>query len=252
MGYTNAIQKPQTAMIDKNGYAFTWPGQPLEIGREIEINDKRLIVDAICEAPPTFLTFPTVFVSYSTALDITPPMRNKLSFILVKANPDQSLDSLKQKIESNTGLQALTSSEFSQRSISYYLTRTGIPINFGITVFLGILIGAAITAQTFYIFIIENIKQFAAMKAFGFTNSQLLRIVWTQAALVGSIGYSLGIGLTALFFKANANNPALAGFMLLWQVMLGTGIIITIIIVFSTIFSLRKVFKLDPAMVFKG
>lgn len=114
------------------------------------------------------------------------------------------------------------------------------------------MIGGAITAQTFYIFVIENLKQFAAMKAIGVTNGQLLGMVLTQAALVAAIGYSLGIGLTAMFFKATANAPALSGFMLHWQVMAGTAAIIFVIIMVSIVFSLRRVFTLDPAIVFRG
>ena len=54
--------------------------------------------------------------------------------------------------------------------IKYYLMYTGIPINFGITVFLGFLVGTAIAGQTFYNFTIENLKQFGALKAMGATN----------------------------------------------------------------------------------
>ncbi len=251
MGDTHAVQSPKTGVIDKTGYSFTWPGQPFQLGKEIELNDNRLILGGICESAPTFLTFPTVFVSYSTALEITPPVRNKMSFILVKSNGVDPAR-LAERISKQTGLQALTKREFSFRSINYYLSRTGIPINFGITVFLGMLIGGAITAQTFYIFVIENLKQFAAMKAFGVTNGQLLRLVLTQAALVGFLGYSFGIGLTALFFKATGDLPALKGFVLHWQVMAGSACIIGFIIFIATLFSLRKVFTVDPAMVFRG
>ncbi|MFN7113217.1 MAG: ABC transporter permease [Alphaproteobacteria bacterium] len=252
MGDPLAIQKPQTAMIDEAGFAFTWPGQALRLGKEIELNDNRLKVNAICDVDPTFFTFPIMYVSYNTAIEITPPMRNKMPFILVKARPGIDLQELKRRISATTGLQALTQEEFAWRSINYILERTGIPINFGITIFLGVIIGAAITAQTFYIFIVENLKQFAAMKAVGVTNGQLLRMVLTQAGIVGITGYGLGIGFTALFFKLTADSPALKGFVLHWQVIAGTGAVISVIILFSIIFSLRKVFKLDPAIVFRG
>ncbi len=252
LGDVTTVQNPQSAVIDKNGYAFTWPNQPLKLGREVELNDHRLVITAIADPNPTFLTFPIMYVSYSTALQITPPQRNKMSFVLVKAKKGISPEDLAARISRETGLQALTKSAFSWRSVNYYLTRTGIPINFGITVFLGILIGAAITAQTFYIFVLENLKQFAAMKAFGTTNGQLLRLVLTQAVMVGSIGYSLGIGITALFFQVTRDAPALRGFYLHWQVMAGSFVVITLIILFSILFSLRKVFKLDPAIVFRG
>lgn len=251
MGDNLAIQKPQNAMMDRNGYFFTWPNSKLELGRRIELNDNRLIINAICKVNPTFYSFPIMYVSYQTAMQVTPQMRNKLPFVLVKAKPDQDLQELKHNIEKQTGLQALTRSEFAWRSINYILERTGIPINFSITIILGVIIGAAITAQTFYIFVIENLKQFGAMKAIGFTNSQLLRMVMLQAMVVGLIGYCIGIGLTALFFEVTRDIPALQGFMLRWQVMIGVFVVIFTVIVFSVGFSLNKVFKLDPAIVFK-
>lgn len=252
LGDARAIRSPQTAMMDVNGYYFTWPGKKLELGRYIELNDNRLMVNAICEVHPTFFTFPIMYVSYDTARDITPPQRNKLPFVLVKAAAGQDIEQLKSRIEQQTGLQALTRDEFAWRSINYILERTGIPINFGITIILGAVIGAAITAQTFYIFVVENLKQFAAMKVVGVTNGQLLKLVMTQASIVGLIGYGMGIGFTALFFEATNNTPALKGFILHWQVLAGTFIAIFIIIVLSILFSLRKVFRLDPAIVFRG
>jgi putative ABC transport system permease protein len=252
LGTRESIQLPDHAMMDINGYNFTWPKEPVKLGKYIELNDHRLIINAICDAKPTFFTFPLLYVTYDTARAITPPQRNKLSLILVKAQDGIKLEDLKKRVEHATGLQALTRDEFAWRSISYILERTGIPINFGITIILGIVIGAAITAQTFYIFVLENLKQFGAMKAIGVTNGQLLRMVLTQASLVTGVGYGLGVGATALFFTATKNVPALKGFVLHWQVMLGVALLITIIVLMSILFSLRKVFTIDPAIVFRG
>jgi putative ABC transport system permease protein len=252
LGSVKAVQNAQTVMMDKNGYEFTWPGQPLALGQEIEMNDHRLIINAISNPTPTFLTFPIIYMTYSTAMEVTPPYRNKMSFVLVKAKKGISNQELVTRISKQTGLQAMTKNDFKWRSINYYLSRTGIPINFGITITLGVLIGSAITAQTFYMFIMENLKQFAAMKAFGCTNGQLLKLVLVQAGLVGFIGYSIGIGLTTLFFKLTADAPALIGFGVLWQVVAGTAVVIALIIFFSILFSLRKVFTIDPALVFRG
>ena len=251
-GDQRAIQHPQTAMIDKNGFNFIWPKQPLELGRIVELNDHRIVINSVCKARPTFMTFPIMYVTYNTAKEITPPTRNKMSFVLVKTQEGVDPHELTKRIHRDTGLQALTSNEFAWRSINYILQRTGIPINFGITIFLGILIGAAITAQTFYIFIIENLKQFAAMKAIGVTNIQLLKMVLVQAGIVGFIGYGLGIGLTALFFYLTRDLPAFTGFNLHWQVVCGTLGVISVIILGSITISLRRVFTVDPAIVFRG
>lgn len=252
LGDVRSILQPQSALMDRNGYQFTWPGQEIKLGKEVELNDHRLVINGICKAKPTFFTFPLIYVTFDTIKEITPPQRNKMSFILVKAQDKNTIPALKERIAKYTDLQALTKDEFAWRSINYILERTGIPINFGITVTLGIIIGAAITAQTFYIFVIENLRQFGAMKAIGVTNGQLFQVVMIQAATVGAIGYSLGIGLTALFFFLTRNSPALEGFGLHWQIMLGSFIVISLIIMGSITFSLQKVFKLDPALVFRG
>lgn len=252
LGDPRAIQRPQSAVMDSNGYYFTWPGQPITIGKEIEVNDNRLTIDAICDVMPTFYTFPIVYVSYNTAMRIMPPGRKRLPFVLVKAQNGQDIQDLKKRITVSTDLQALTRDEFAWRSIQYIMERTGIMINFTITILLGVIVGAAITAQTFYIFVVENLKQFAAMKAIGVTNRQLFNIVMTQAGVVGATGFGLGIGATALFFRSTANLPALKGFVLYGQVIVGVAVVIAVIIFFSILFSLRKVFKLDPAIVFRG
>ena len=44
------------------------------------------------------------------------------------------------------------------------MKKTGIRINFGITVLLDSIVGAAIAGQTFYLFTIENLKQFGASR----------------------------------------------------------------------------------------
>lgn len=252
LGEATSLLNPQSAIMDSSGFAFTWPGQPLSLGKYVELNDNRLVINGICDAPPTFLTFPIVYVSFDAAMEMTPPQRNKMPFVLVKAKVGQDIQALKKAIQDYTGLQALTQDEFAWRSINYYLERTGIPVNFSITIMLGVIIGAAITAQTFYIFVVENLKQFAAMKAVGVTNRQLFNIVFTQASVVYVLGYGLGIGLTAFFFFMTKDVPALKGFILHWQVMAGTAGLIAVVILCSIIFSLRKVFRLDPALVFRG
>ncbi|ESQ88953.1 ABC transporter permease [Asticcacaulis sp. AC460] len=251
-GQRETIRDPQSAVIDRNGFLFVWPKGDFATAKPLELNDNRLNVRGVCNTQPTFLTFPILYVTYDAAMEMTPPQRNKLPFILVKGRAGQSAEDLAKRISDQTGLQALTTSQFQWRSINYYLERTGIPINFGITIMLGAIIGAAITAQTFYIFVVENLKQFAAMKAVGVTNGQLLRIVLTQAGLVGVIGYGLGIGFTALFFFVTKEAPALQGFRLYGEIMAGTAVAIAVIILASILFSLGKVFRLDPAVVFRG
>lgn len=253
-GDLEALRRPGGIVFDREGASLIWPDADVltKIGTEAEINDRRVVVTGIANASAPFITFPIAYMRYSEALRLTPPQRNTLSFVLVRAGEGTDAKALAERITAQTGYQALTWDEFAWRSINYYLTRTGIPINFGITVFLGFLVGAAVTAQTFYLFVVENLRQFGALKAIGATNAQITGMVLLQALVVGAMGYGLGIGACALFFESLSGLPAFENFALLWQVLVGTGAVVALIILISVMASLLKVFRVDPAIVFRG
>lgn len=252
MGRWEDLRQPNAMIIDRAGYEFIWPGEPQRLGRIIEINDRRVVIIGICDASAPFVTFPVVFAKYSDAKNLAPGERNKMSFIIAKTQDGITPDALTKRITAETGLQSLTGPEFQWRSIDYYLKRTGIPINFGITVVLGFIVGAAVAGQTFYIFVIENLRQFGALKAIGVTNRQILKMVLLQAAVVAAIGYGIGIGLCTLFFYATKDVAALKGFELHWQIAAGTGCAVVVIITLASLASIRRVMVIDPAIVFRG
>jgi putative ABC transport system permease protein len=253
-GDLDSLRAPGGIVFDKEGAGLIWPDDdPLgKVGVEAEINDRRVVVSGIADASPPFITFPIAYMRYSEALKLTPPARNKMSFVLVRARDGEDPRALAARISEQTGYQALSWDQFAWRSVQYYLTRTGIPVNFGITVMLGFIVGAAVTAQTFYLFVIENLRQFGALKAIGATNAQITGMVLLQAAVVGAMGYGLGMGGAALFFTLVRGGAALEDFYLPWQVLVGTGVVVFLIILISSLGSLLKVYRVDPAIVFRG
>jgi putative ABC transport system permease protein len=250
-GTQDSIYQADAMIMDRSGYEYTWPGEPVRLPRVLEMNDRRVVVTGLCNARPPFVTFPIVYTRYSTAQQIQPPRRKFTSFIVARAAPGQDPAAVARRISTATGLQALPWRDFMWRSINYYLTRTGIPVNFGITVVLGFIVGAAVAGQTFFIFILENLRQFGALKAIGVSNWQILGMVLVQACVVGAVGYALGTGMAGTFFALTADVPALRGFFFPWQVLVGVGIAVFLIMIVASIASIRKVLVLDPAVVFR-
>lgn len=117
---------------------------------------------------------------------------------------------------------------------------------------LAFIVGAVVAEQTFYLFTIENLKQFGALKAIGVTNARITGMILLQALVVGLMGFAVGMGLTAAFFESTKNISHLRGFYLMWQVMVGTGVSVLTIIVLSSLLSIRRVYVLEPAYVFRG
>jgi putative ABC transport system permease protein len=224
--------------------------KPLKIGDTLEINDRRAVVVGICRVSRTFQSQPVIFTTYSRATTFAPKERKLLSFVLVKAKEGENLKNLAARIRERTDLAAYTAQEFKDLTYNYFVKNTGIPINFGIAVGLGFVIGTAIAGQTFYNFTLENIRYFGTLKAMGATNGILLRMILLQALVVGALGYGLGVGGASLFGYLLGGTEL--AFRLTKDLLIFSGGAICLIIVFSALISIRKVMKLEPAIVFKA
>ena len=251
LGSIDSLREPDAVLIDLIGYHFFFPGQPLALGKTFEMNDHRARVVGIVDASPPFQTFPVFYTRYSQALDFVGRERKLLSFVLVKKAPDVSTTELEHRIRAATDLKAVTGHEFGWMTIRYYLAHTGIPINFGLTIAIALIVGTVVAGQTFYLFTLENLKHFGALKAIGTTNRRLLGMILLQAAVVGSIGYAIGMGLCATFFIV-ARTDATRGIEMSWQGMVGTAAVVLFIVIVASVLSIRKVLVLEPAMVFRG
>ncbi|MCI0739802.1 MAG: ABC transporter permease [Gemmataceae bacterium] len=246
------LRRPDAVIIDKAGYEYMWPGEEYKIGREFELNDHRAVLVGVCKASAPFTTLPILYTRYSQALGFVPRERNLMTFVLAEPQPGVNADVLCRRIEEHTGLMALTTDQFFWKTIHYFLGSTGIPVNFGITISLGFIVGAAVTGQTFYLFTIENLRQFGALKAMGVTNFRILGMIMLQALVVGTLGYGIGIGLTAAFFEATDNITHLAGLFMVPQAVAGVGAAVLLIILMTSVVAARKVLVLEPAIVFRG
>ncbi len=223
---------------------------PLKVGDVLELNDNYSVVVGIAETSRTFQSMPILYTTYSRATAFAPPQRNVLSFILVKAKKNEDPHILANRIVEKTKLAAYTKKDFEDKTLDYYMKYTGIPINFGTSVLLGFLVGAAIAGQTFYSFTLENLRYFGVLKAMGIQSSTLLLMIILQAMIVGVIGYGLGALGTSIFAFLSRNS--ILAFKFSWQLMILSILGVAFICTLAALLSIRKVFKLETAIVFKG
>jgi putative ABC transport system permease protein len=252
LGSWERLREPDAIIIDKAGYALLFPDEPLQLDRTIELNDHKATIVGISDASAPFVSWPVIHTRYSQAVNFVGRERTQLSYVLVQPQPGVDLQELCRRITAATGLRARTSEQFQWDCVVYYLKHTGIPVNFGITIAIALIVGIVVAGQTFYIFTIENLKQFGALKAIGVTNWRITGMIVLQALTVGTMGFGIGSGLCALFFAITLNNPPTRGLVLMWQNMLGTGVAILLVIVLASLISIRRVLVLEPAEVFRG
>lgn len=225
-------------------------GRALRVGDEITVNDSSLRVVGTYDAPAEFFWDPVLITTYSRALSIAPRQRKLATYVLAKVAPGRDVREVATRIESTTGHRARTHAEFSAITMRFLLTRTGILINFGLTVALGVVVGVLASAQTFFSFIVENTRHFGALKAMGASNTVIGGMIFAQAAVVGAVGFGIGIGLaslTGLF----AGEGALA-FLMPWPIPVFSAVAIMGCCAFAGLISAARVFRLEPAAVFKA
>ncbi len=258
-GRLSDLGQPDAVIIDKAGYEYMWPDdaaavatEGYRLGKVFEMNDRRAVLVGVCKASAPFTSLPILYTRYSQTVWYVPRERYLMSFVLAKPAPGNDVQEVCDRIREDTGLMALTQDQFFWKTIAYFLGSTGIPVNFGITIALGFIVGVAIAGQTFYLFTVENLKQFGALKAMGVTNPRIVGMILLQALVVGAVGYGLGIGLTAIFFQSTSGLTPLAGLHLYWQVMAGTAAAVLLIVVLASLLSIRRVLVLEPAVVFRG
>ncbi len=223
---------------------------PLKVGDTLELNDRRAIVVGIAETSRTFQSQPTIFTTFSRATTFAPRERKMLTFVLVGAAKGQDVAELCDRIQRLTGLSAQTRDQFRWTTVFYYLKNTGIPINFGIAVGLGFIIGTIITGFMFFSFTLDNLRYFGTLKAMGASDGRLLGMVLVQAVIVAVIGWGLGVGL-ATWFGMRMSATVLA-FRMPWQLPVVSACAVLVITMLAAMLSMRKVLSLEPAVVFKG
>ena len=250
-GRVEDLRLPDAVIIDQVGVEkYRQKGIKIDIGTSFEINDKRAEVVAICHENRSFLAQPYVFTTYDRALQFAKPQRKMLSCVLAEPKPGISAKDLAARISTVPGLRAFERDDLFWTTVWWYIKNTGIPISFGTVVLMGVIVGIAIAGQTFYLFVLDNLRYLAALKAMGARMPILAAMVFLQSFSVGVVGFGLGVGFTALFgYKVlKLEQPP---FLKPWQVPVAVAGIIMLICCFSALIGLRQIAKLEPAVVFK-
>lgn len=252
LGQWERLREPDAVVIDRAGYQLLFPGEPLELGRTLEMNDHLVRIVGISDAGAPFASFPILHARYGDAVNFLGRERSQMSFVLARPEAGLSPGELAGRIAAATGLRARTSDEFRWDCIAYYLANTGIPVNFGITIAIALIVGLVVSGQTFYLFTLENLRQFGALKAIGVTNGRLVGMILLQAFTVGFVGYALGTGMAAAFFEYFGRKIATRNIVLMWENVAGVGVLMCFVAVAASLLSLRRVLVLEPAAVFRG
>lgn len=249
-----AVQRLARNPADKS----TW----IKLGDVFEINDIEARVVGICKAMRSFTGGPYVWTTYERALQYAPPQRKMLSAVIAAPKPGITVDRAAEDITRATGLRAFVDrdftfdsnagrNEFNTSTIWWYVRNTGIPVSFGITVLVGFVVGIAISCQTFYSFVLENMRHLGALKAMGASNGILCLMLLLQSFTVGIIGFGIGLFATASFARVALERQQ-PPFFMTWHMPLAVLGVVLGICSLAALLGIWRVSRYEPAMVFRG
>ena len=245
---SNAIE-PEALVVDKSNSMILNVAAPLPL--DVEVNEQRAHVVAETTGFSSFLGSPYVFTSYADASRYINLRPEETMFILVWLQPGASAQSVKRGLQARLpNIDVWTRSEFSNKARFYWITQTGAGGAILTAALLGFFIGLAVVSQAIYATTMENIEEFATLKALGATHSFIMRVIVSQALICGIAGYLLGLMITNPMIRAARSNIpwVSAPGWLPAAVLIPT----LLMCVFASIISVRAALAVEPAKVFRA
>jgi putative ABC transport system permease protein len=144
-----------------------------------------------------FVSAQTIFVSLEQAQQAL-GMENQSTFIGLRLSDGTDPQHFADEIATlEPGAIAFTRAQFAAQTRDIVLGDV-LPILM-IVLVLAFIVGLAVSGLTIYTATIEKAREYGIIKAVGFSNRYLYRLVFEQAIVTGALGFLIGIGLTFLF-----------------------------------------------------
>ena len=223
-----------------------------QVGDYREVIDNRMQIIGRTKDAVSFTTTPLAFMDYDRMQALSPALlRNRTSYIVVKVATGADLEAVRREIQARMPFNDVwTKQEWADRSRTYWVVNTGLGLNMVLTVFLGVLVGVVVVAQTLYTSTMEHLKEFGTVKAIGGSNADIYKILGEQAVISALAGFAVG---TAMAFGMRPLMANVGLHLIIPQPFLAVVLAGTVVMCLAaSMLSFRKIAGIDPALVFRG
>lgn len=178
-------------------------------GADIELDHRHYQVAGLVEIGPDIVSDGAVVMREGDWLAANPSEKPIMGIVRLKpgVDPGVAREQIEQALPGD--ITVMTPQQAKQREIRFTLGAAPIGILFGIGVLAGWLIGAITCYQTLFSEIIDRLPQYATLRAMGFSDRYLQRVIYEQAALLCSGAFAAGIGAAWLIDLYVAGKTAL-------------------------------------------
>lgn len=146
-------------------------------------------------------------------------------------------------------LQVLTKSQLIEAEKNYWNSATALGIVFGFGTFMGLLVGGIVVYQVLYTDVSDHLREYATLKAMGFSNAFILSIVIQEALLLATSAFIPATLVSAGLYAFLSSATAIRISMTPDKILL-VGFMTFMVCTASAIIAIGKLRDADPASVF--
>jgi putative ABC transport system permease protein len=246
-GKVTDLKRPGTVLVDE---LYAEKLGVTALGQIVEIQGRRARIIGLTHGIRSFTQSPYIFASVKSARDYAMLDSDRAKHVLVKLVKGADREAIKAELaERLQGVDVYTAEEFSSRTRFYWMFTTGAGLALLVASVVGLIVGFVVVAQTLYATAIDHLREFGTLRAIGAGRRYINQVVIKQALLSAVAGYV--IGLTVFLFARYVAGSAAPAMLLPWQLAVMVAALTVAMCVGAGLICIRKVMKLDPAMVFK-
>ncbi len=218
---------------------------------QAEVNKRKVEVRGLFELGASFAADGNLITTDLNFQRLFDRELGQIDFGVLSIKEGASLETTKAEIEKilPKDVRVLTKEEFVQFERTYWETATAIGFVFNFGALLGLAVGIIITYQVLYTDVVNHLPEYATLKAMGYTNSYLTRVVLEESMILSFLGFFPGL-IVALVLYAMAS----AGSGLPIEMTLGRAVLVFVLTVLmcfvSGLLAMRKLKQADPADIF--
>ncbi|MEL6813689.1 MAG: ABC transporter permease DevC [Cyanobacteria bacterium J06598_3] len=258
----SALQMPNTALIDAKARAEIGP---TEAGIVSELAERTLNIVGTFELGTDFASgngnLIMSDVNFLRYFANRGPEEDERSFSttdvgVIKLAPNANINKVVTALENALPKDVLIMAKdgengFVNRERKYWQDNTNIGFVFSLLTTMSFFVGIILVYQILYTDVADHWAEYATLKAMGYTNAYLLKVVLQESLFLSLLGFIPGLIISYLLYTGAANVTGLF-FQMTRERVINLFIATFIMCIFSGAIAVRKVQSTDPAEVFGG
>ena len=252
--YAEQLRLPETVIIDRrssrNFYGDFCPGMRTELA------DKKLTIIGEFTLGRDFIYQGTAVISDKNFAEIFDDgsgqsRLDEVEIGLIKVAADAEIEKIQAELQHilPDDVAVYTVEQFIALETIYWVDINAIGDVFYLGVLLGFGIGVLICYQILYSDIMLHLKQFATLKALGFTNGFLFRVILQQALFLSIFGFTCGFIISNFLYKFLEKQME-AAVPMKEEIVVSLLILTVFMCIAAGVIAARKALMTDPAELF--